>query len=65
MRKYSKILHKNPSLDVNSKKRKKSKKVSKKVLTRGEECGIITRLSRKKAAWSLKIEQQEISTKQM
>ena len=45
-------------------KAKKNKKTEKKVLTRENRCGIILRLSQKKAArWSLKIEQQEISTK--
>ncbi len=45
---------------------KKLKKLLKKVLTREKGCGIILKLSRKKGSErSLKIEQQEISTKQM
>ena len=47
------------------KKVEKTKKTSKKVLTTREHCDIITKLSQKKTAKrSLKIEQQEISTKQ-
>ena len=44
---------------------KKPKKVLKKVLTRRSRCGIIGRSTRKRRAgeWSLKIEQQERSTK--
>ena len=42
---------------------KKIEKTSKKVLTKGNGCDIIVKLSAKRAARSLKIEQQEISAK--
>ena len=42
---------------------KKDKKTFQKVLTRGGCCDIIVKLSAKRAARSLKIEQQEISAK--
>ena len=46
-------------------KNEKTQKKSKKVLTRGAECDILSKLSRRaRAKRSLKIEQQEISTKQ-
>ncbi len=55
-------------MDVFYKKRKKAKKIKKnekKVLTTEKCCGILRKLSRRAAAKrSLKIEQQEISTKQ-
>ena len=46
------------------KKSKNLKKLFKKVLTKRKCCGIILKLSQKRTARSLKIEQQERSTKQ-
>ena len=46
-------------------KSEKTQKKSKKVLTRRKECDILSKLSRRaRVKRSLKIEQQEISTKQ-
>ena len=48
---------------LSQKNPKKAKKISKKVLTRGEESGIIIELSQERRRWSLKIEQQEMKYK--
>ena len=60
----SELLHWRLKISHPKESRKKFKKSLKKVLTKGNGCGIIVKLSeRRTAKWSLKIEQQEISTK--